>query len=98
MTINCEQVPTFNDKADYLTWRADWRLGYRALSQLIRDLKSDAKQARRNANCTGCHDSLVRDAKFKATRAIELRRMSKQRAASLWQAANPQILVKHAAA
>ena len=48
-----KHMTTFNNKETYLAYRSNWKAEYKQLSEDIRDLKLDIKDAQRNNDFTG---------------------------------------------
>lgn len=72
----------FANKQEYLTWRAEWRASYKELSQKIREAKLDNKKLNRAGKSSLCLIYYKND----ATKMIEDRKLSKEKAEEQYQA------------
>ena len=75
----------FTNKAEYLTWRSQWRAEYAALSNEIREAKKDRKSKYKNEQ--SCAQVTCWQLRIKAAKMIAKRKESKVLAQSQYLAA-----------
>jgi hypothetical protein len=75
----------FTNKAEYLTWRSQWKAEYAALSNEIREVKKDRKS--KDKHIQSCAQVDCWRLRIKATKMLEERKKSKVLAQSQYLAA-----------
>lgn len=82
---------TFNSKETYLAYRSEWKAEYKQLSQIIRGLKVDIKEAQHNNEYAGGMQSSLISWKKNATAMLEELKEAKQEAQRQYLAAKAQL-------
>jgi hypothetical protein len=73
---------TFTNKNQYITWRANWRQQYNALSSIISALKKE--RADKDSAVRAGAQSALHYRRLEACKLMELRAASKVRSQELW--------------
>lgn len=70
----------FNSKETYLAYRSEWKAKYKHISQIIRELKQDIREAQRNRQYAGAMQNDLRAWRETATQMLEELKLAKQEA------------------
>jgi len=70
----------FNSKEEYLAYRSEWKGEYKKISQFIRDLKAEIRDAQRNRKYAGDMQNSLRAWREHATLMLSELKASKEEA------------------